>query len=84
MPNITLSLPEDVYRIVKAHRETRWSEIARRAIETYAKRLELLEALTADSELTEEDIAELDEKIKEGIFRYYSEKKKHEAGDRLK
>jgi Arc/MetJ-type ribon-helix-helix transcriptional regulator len=81
MPNITLSLPEDVYKIVKAHRETRWSEVARRAIERYAKRLELLDALTSDSELTEDDIAELDEKVKEGIYRHYSEKKKHEAGD---
>lgn len=81
MPNITLSLPEDVYKIVKAHRETRWSEIARRAIERYAKRLELLDALTADSELTEEDIEQLDEKIKESIFKHYSEKKRNEAGD---
>ena len=33
------------------------------------------------SKLTEEDIAELDEKLKEGIYRHYLEKKKHEAGD---
>ncbi|MEW5937195.1 MAG: hypothetical protein AB1665_05180 [Candidatus Thermoplasmatota archaeon] len=71
---MTLSLPEDVYRIVKEHGEVRWSEIARRAIADYAKRLALLDALTANSELTEKDIMELDEKIKAGILRHYKGK----------
>lgn len=76
MPNMTLALPEDVYQIVKEHSEIRWSEIARRAIAAYAKKLALLDALTANSELTEEDIMELDEKIKEGIFKHYTRKKR--------
>ncbi len=75
MPNITLSLPEDIYVIVKKHKEIRWSEIARRAIEDYAKKLVLLEALTSGSTLTEDDILEIDGKIKEGIHRHYLEKK---------
>ncbi len=75
VPNMTLALPEDVYHIVKEHSEIRWSEIARRAITNYAKKLALLDALTADSELTEEDIMEIDEKIKESIFKHYSGKK---------
>jgi hypothetical protein len=75
MPNITLSLPEDLYRIVKEHREIRWSEVARRAIEDYARKLALLDALTSDSELTEEEIMELDEKIKKGILKHYEGKK---------
>lgn len=72
MPNITLSLPEKVYRIVKEHREIRWSEVARRAIEEYAKKLELLDALTENSELTEEDIKKLDKKIKEKLYKRYA------------
>lgn len=80
MPNITLSLPDDVYEIVKKHREIRWSEIARRAIENYARKLVLLDALTSGSTLTEEDILEIDEKIKEGIYRHYLEKK-NETGN---
>ncbi len=74
MPNITLSLPEDLYRVVKEHREIRWSEIARRAIEEYAKKLALLDALTSDSELTEEDIMELDARIKEGMMKLYGKR----------
>ena len=39
MPDITLSIPEDVYKIVKKHRDIKWNEIARRAIEEYARKV---------------------------------------------
>jgi len=74
MPNMTLSLPEDVYRIVKAHNEVRWSEIARRAIEDYARKITLLNAMTENSELTDEDIAALDKTVKAGIQKHYKSK----------
>jgi len=75
MPNITLSVPDDIYFVIKQHGEIKWSEIARRAISDYAKKLSLLDALTNESELTEEDIMELDEKVKEGIYNHYKRKK---------
>jgi hypothetical protein len=78
---MTLSLPKDVYEIVKSHKEIRWSEVARRAIEDYAKKLELLDALTANSELTEEDIMKLDKKIKKAVHKHYMELLKNEAGN---
>jgi len=77
MPNMTLSLPEDVYTIVKSHKEIRWSEIARNAIEDYAKKLALLDTITANSELTDEEIMELDKKVKESMYKRYLEKKKN-------
>jgi len=40
MPNVTLSLPSDVYRRMKKHREVRWSEVVRRAIVEYLENLE--------------------------------------------
>jgi hypothetical protein len=74
MPNMTLSIPEDVYKIVKAHNEVRWSEIARRAIEDYAKKIALLNAMTQESELTEDDIIALDHTVKTGIQKHYKSK----------
>jgi predicted CopG family antitoxin len=74
MPNMTLSLPEDVYKIVKSHKEVRWSEIARRAIEDYAKKVSLLNAMTAQSELTQDEIMVLDKKIKSGVHQHYKTK----------
>ena len=81
MPNMTLSLPEDIYHIVKSHKEIRWSEIARKAIADYAKKLVLMDAMLADSELTEEDVMKLDKKIKKGIHKHYMELLKNETSN---
>ena len=67
MPNMTTSVPDDLYEIMKKHREIKWSEIARRAMWEYAKKLELLDRLLENSELTDEDVSELAKKIKKGI-----------------
>lgn len=40
MPNITLSLPDEIYRKMKKYSEIKWSEIVRRAIVEYIKKLE--------------------------------------------
>ena len=71
---MTLSLPDDVYRIMKTHKEIRWSEVARRAIEDYAKKLSVLDAMTERSELTDDDVMLLDAKIKAGVGEHYRKK----------
>ncbi|ATZ60886.2 MAG: hypothetical protein BME93_01755 [Methanosarcinales archaeon Met12] len=73
MVNITLAIPEELHRIVKQHSEVKWSEIARRAMWDYAKRLELMDKIVAKSKLTEEDVKELDHKLKKAIFKHYRE-----------
>ena len=40
MPNITLSIPEEVYRKMKKYSEVKWSEVARKAIMEYLRKLE--------------------------------------------
>jgi predicted CopG family antitoxin len=40
MANITLSIPDDIYKKMKKHREVKWSEVVRRAILEYLKRIE--------------------------------------------
>ena len=73
MGNITLSLPEDVHEIVRAHKEIRWSEIARRAIQEYAQKLELFDKIASKSRLTKKDVEELDPKLKKAIYEHYKE-----------
>jgi metal-responsive CopG/Arc/MetJ family transcriptional regulator len=63
MANITLSLPEELYQKLKEHPEIRWSEIARKAIQQYLDELELLDKLTTNSQLTDEDARELSDMI---------------------
>lgn len=63
MTNMTLSLPEDLYNIMQKYREIKWSEVARQALWTKAKKLQLMDKLLAKSELTEEDALEIGRKV---------------------
>ena len=69
MTNMTLAVPEDLHEIMKRHNEIKWSEIARQALWSHAKKLELMDKLLANSKLTEEDAERIGHKIKEGIAR---------------
>ena len=71
MPNMTLSIPEDIHSIIKKHNEIKWSEIARRAITQEAKKLSLMDKIASKSKLTMDDVKEIDEKIKDGLFKRY-------------
>ncbi len=67
MPNITISVSEELYKTIKHHKQIRWSEVARRAMVNYAQKLAMLDKLTANSELTEEDAIAIGKKVKRGI-----------------
>ena len=67
MTNVTLAVPEDLHKIMKKHKEIKWSEVARRAMWEKARKLELMDKLLAKSELTEEDAERIGHKIKHGI-----------------
>jgi len=73
MPNITLSIPYEIYEKMKRHPEVKWSEVARRAIIDYLRRLEcetttdeLLERLGEEcaKELEEIDVRKAEEHYK--------------------
>ena len=68
MPNMTLSIPMELHKIVKQHNEIKWSEIARRAMWEQAKKVQLMDKLTKNSEFSEEDVAFLDHEIKEKLL----------------
>nr|MDO8116914.1 hypothetical protein [Candidatus Sigynarchaeota archaeon] len=88
MPNITLSIPEAVYKIMSKHKEIRWSEIARRAIMNFSRKIEWLDEierkslndlyndLFKDSELTEDEANKIGELAKESIYKRLVEKSK--------
>ncbi len=54
MPNITLSVPEDIYRKMKRYSEIKWSEVIRKAIAEYLEKLEEIETEVSSKELLEE------------------------------
>ena len=68
---MTLSIPEDLHALIKQHNEIRWSEIARRAMWDYAKRLEILDRIAEKSKLTKKDVEELDKIVKKAVHNHY-------------
>lgn len=69
MVNMTLAIPEELNKMMKQHREIKWSEIARSAMWTHAKKLALMEKLVAKSKFTEQDVEEIGETIKIGLHK---------------
>ena len=72
MTNITLTIPEEIHKLVKKHNEINWSEIVRRTISKEVMKLELMDKLTAKSKLTLKDVEEINENVKENLFKKYS------------
>ena len=62
--NFTLAIPKELHKKMKKHEEISWSSIIRHTIEHKIKDLEILDKLTAQSEMTEEEALEIGQLIK--------------------
>ena len=71
MVNVTFAVPEELHKIMRHHPEIKWSEIARKALWDYARKLEFMNRITSKSRLKENDVKELDRLIKAGISGKY-------------
>ncbi len=74
MANVTLAVPEELRKIMKSHPEIKWSEVARKAMWEYARKLELMDEVTSESKLTESDVSEVGRMIKDGLTSRYAKK----------
>ncbi|MBI5389070.1 hypothetical protein HZB01_01685 [Candidatus Woesearchaeota archaeon] len=72
MPNVTLSIPNELHFILKKHSEIKWSEVARRAMWEQARKLQMMDSLVEQSTFTHEDVEVLDHKIKAGLRKRFS------------
>ncbi len=68
MPNVTLSIPEELHEKMKKHSEMRWSEVVRKSISQKIEDLELMDKLTKRSKLTQADVDEIAQKIDKEVF----------------
>ena len=68
MPNVTLSIPEELHKKMKKHSEIRWSEVVRKSISGKIEDLEIMDKLTKRSKLTEADVDTIAEKINRDVF----------------
>ena len=63
MPTITVNVDDALKEQMENHPEINWSEVTRQAISEKIKKLELIDELTVDSELRDEDVDEIAAKI---------------------
>ena len=63
MPTITVNVDDELKERMENHPEINWSEVTRQAISEKIKKLELMDELTVDSELRDEDVDEIASKI---------------------
>jgi len=50
MPNITVSIPEELHKKMKRYSEVKWSEVVRKALTEYIGRLEFMERRVLSSD----------------------------------
>jgi len=72
MPNMTLSIPEELHRKMKRHTELKWSDIARQAFEKKVNEVELMDKILSKSELDEKDAERIGHEIKSKINKRFS------------
>lgn len=71
MVNMTLSIPEELYKEMQRHSELKWSEVAREAFEKKIRELHWIDEVLKRSKLTEEDAERIGHKIKHGIAKRF-------------
>ncbi|MFB6125269.1 MAG: hypothetical protein ABEJ59_04860 [Halanaeroarchaeum sp.] len=65
MPTITVNVDDDLKARMEDHPEINWSEVTRQAIREKVDALDLLDELTSESDLTEDDVQDIAAKINE-------------------
>ncbi len=76
MPNLTLSVPEELHQRMKRHSEVRWSEVIRRILVEKIRDMELMDSITSKSLLSDADVDVLDHLLKEALVRKYQKDNK--------
>ncbi|MDP3111983.1 MAG: hypothetical protein Q8M71_07775 [Thermodesulfovibrionales bacterium] len=71
MPKVTFEIPADIKDILTKHSEIDWDKIISDTLWNYAKKIKLLESITAKSRLTAKDVEVLDHEIKAALSKKY-------------
>ncbi len=80
MANMTISVPDELKKLLDKYPEMNWSEVARQAWRQKAEQLDLLNRLTAGSKATDRDVMEISRKINRSMTRRIDEDMKKMKG----
>ncbi|MFX1445220.1 MAG: hypothetical protein ACFFHV_17540 [Promethearchaeota archaeon] len=69
MANLTLSIPDELKKMMENFPEINWSEVARDSIKKKIVQLNFLKGLRIDSEITPEDALNLGKEVSELLIK---------------
>jgi hypothetical protein len=72
MVNMTLSIPEDLYKDMMAHSELKWSDVARQAFEKKIRELHWMDEVLKKSKMTEKDAERIGHDVKTKMRKRFS------------
>ena len=72
MPNLTLSIPNELKEMMEKFPEINWSEVARDSIKKKIAQLNFLIGFRMDSEISPEDALDLGKEINELLLKRYN------------
>ncbi|MBN1169488.1 hypothetical protein JXA56_00535 [Candidatus Micrarchaeota archaeon] len=72
MVNMTLSIPEDLYKKMMAHSELKWSDVARQAFEKKVRELHWMDEILKNSQISEEDAERIGHDVKARMRKRFS------------
>lgn len=64
---VSVRVSKDTKEEMEKYKEINWSEVIRKALNEYLKKIREIEALAQSLELEEEDLEEIKKKVKQGI-----------------
>lgn len=64
---MTLTVPKEMYKEMKKHKELKWSDIARQAFQKRLLEIKMVDRMLSKSKLTENDAEIIGHKIKHEI-----------------
>lgn len=76
MVNMTLAIPEELFKEMKHHSDIKWSDVARQAFEKRLAELHWMDELLKNSKFTEQDAERIGHKIKGAILKRFEKKLK--------
>ena len=73
MTNMTLSVPEGLFKEMNSHTEIKWSDVARQAFQRKVAELHWMDKVLEKSKLSEADAERIGHKIKAVVSRRFSQ-----------
>ncbi len=71
MAEVTFQIPKEVKEVISRHPEIHWEKLVRDSLWNFAKKIQLMDKITSESKLTQEDIENLDKVIKTDLLKRY-------------